>query len=241
MIISHKYRYVYVELPRTGSKAISKELREQYHGSFIMRHHSTYIDFLKKASNEEKKYFVFSSIRNPLDSAVSGYFKYKTDHKQRYTSPVKLKKDRGIRGYLDYRVFDYLKRTNADFPTYFMKFYKIPYDNWASLSHNVFDFIIRFENIQEDFSKALTLIGIKQKRPLPLVNRTSMKERDFLTYYTPETIERAKRVFGPFMKKWGYEFPPEWGDASFSWYEMIGFGFFGLFRNFYWKHLRFRI
>ncbi len=33
MIIRHRYKYVFVELPHTGSTAISEELRELYDGS----------------------------------------------------------------------------------------------------------------------------------------------------------------------------------------------------------------
>jgi hypothetical protein len=241
MIISHRYKYVFIQLPFTGSTAISKELCENYNGSRILSKHSTYFDFLKIANPEERRYFIFSCIRNPLDSVVSSYFKYKTDHKQRFTDPIKLKKKRGIVGYLDNRIFHYLKKTDSDFSTYFLKFYKVPYNSWASLSHEKSTFIIRFENLQEDFAKAIQLIGVEQKRPLPLINRTGMKERDFLSYYNPKAIKRAKRVFGPFMKRWGYEFPRQWGDILVPWWNQAEYEFFDIFRNFYWKHLRTRI
>ena len=67
MIISHKYKYLFVELPLTASTAVSKELRENYDGESILYKHATYHEFLKIASPEEKKYFVFSGMCNPLD------------------------------------------------------------------------------------------------------------------------------------------------------------------------------
>ena len=241
MIISHKYKYLFVELPRTGSTAISQELCDLYDGTPILCKHSTYLDFLKVANPEEKEYFVFSGIRNPLDDAVSHYFKFKTDHKGNFTDPTRRKKRQGLVGNLNYSRFNFLKSSHADFSTFFMKYYKIPYNNWASLSHKEFDFIIRFENLAHDFAKALKLIGIEAVRPLPVVNRTGKRENGYLTYYTPETIKRAKHVFSPFMKQWGYEFPPEWGDASVSWWNQMEFEFFNIFRNAYWRYLRFRI
>ena len=75
MIISHQHKYLFVELPRTGTTAVSRELRLMYAGTRILRKHSSYQEFLRKASDEEKKYFVFTCIRNPLDDAVSHYFK----------------------------------------------------------------------------------------------------------------------------------------------------------------------
>ncbi|HET8962688.1 MAG TPA: hypothetical protein VFM99_02235, partial [Chitinophagales bacterium] len=79
MVIDHRYKFVFIELPLTATSAISKEIREQYGCEPIMNKHATYGDFLKKATEEEKAYAVIGSIRNPLDQTVSMYFKYKTD------------------------------------------------------------------------------------------------------------------------------------------------------------------
>lgn len=85
MIISGEHRYVFVELPRTGSTAIRKELLNQYGGRKILQKHSTYQEFLRTANEEEKRYFVFSGVRNPLDDAVSHYFKLASDHHGRFS------------------------------------------------------------------------------------------------------------------------------------------------------------
>lgn len=39
----------------------------------------------------------------------------------------------------------------------------------------------------------------------------------------------------------GYETPKEWGDASVSWSEQKLFNVFNIFREFYWKYLRYYI
>lgn len=238
MIISDTYKYVFVELPRTGSTAISRELRANYDGKPILTKHATYYDFLKIAGEQQKRYFVFAGIRNPLDDVVSLYFKYKTDHRSQFTDPVKVRRKRTSIYYLDNLAFRFVREKDADFPTFFKTFYRIPYNNWSQLSHKQFDFIIRFEHIQDDFARALERIGIQPKRPLPSVNQTGGKQRDFWSYYTPETIPHAKRIFGPFMKKWGYEFPQEWGATDVAWWNQMEFEFFNLFRNVYWKHLK---
>jgi hypothetical protein len=241
MIISRKHRYLFVELPRTGSTAISRELREYYDGTPILQKHATYNDFLNIASPEEKKYFVFAGIRNPLGDAVSLYFKLESGHHRIWTDPAKVKRSRRLADYVRSRMFRYVNETKADFPTYFKKFYKVPYNTWSDLSHRQFDFIIRFENLQEDFADALRLIGIEPKRPLPIANKTNKPEKDYLSYYTPDIIPVAKRVFGPYMKQWGYTFPPEWGDDSNSWWNEMEFMFINFFRRFYWRYLRARI
>ena len=55
MIISHKHKYVFIELPMTGSTAINNELRENYDGIYVLKKHSSYRDFLKDATEAEKK------------------------------------------------------------------------------------------------------------------------------------------------------------------------------------------
>lgn len=241
MIISHRHKYLFVALPQTGSTAISRELRLNYDGEPMLFKHATYLDFLRIATPDEKKYFVFSCIRNPLDDAVSQYYKYLTNHRHRYTDPKRLKRMRGLVGFIALQRFRYVTRAQPDFPTYFRKYYRTPYDNWSSLSHRQFDFIIRFECLQEHFTEALKRIGLEPKRPLPQVNDTGRKSRDYVSYYTPETIEHTKWVFGPFMKEWGYEFPPEWGESRISTWNQLQFDFFNVFRTLYWKHLRNRI
>jgi hypothetical protein len=241
MVISHKHKYVFVELPLTGSTAIHRELCTYYDGMPILRHHATYHDFLKRATRDERSYFVFSCIRNPLDHTVSLYFKYKTDHKEKWSDPRKVSKRKGLVSYLDMKRFSFIKDTGADFSTYFNRFYKIPYNNWSWISHRQFDFIIRFERLQEDFANALRLMGIEPIRPLPVVNQTSQRDKNYLVYYTPEVIPRARRVFGPYMKQWGYAFPSAWGDDSVPWWHQLEFDLFNVFRNAYWRYLRFRI
>jgi hypothetical protein len=241
MIISHSHKYVFIQLPRTGSTAIGRELIKNYEGGRMLKKHSTYYDFLKQATPEEKRYFVFSCIRNPLDDAVSAYFKYRTNHLNRFTDAKFIRRNRGIVGRIDNQIYRFIHMHDADFPTFFMRYYRIPYNNWASLSHKRFNAIIRFEHLADDFAKAIHMMGIELKRPLPLVNKTDQRARDFTTYYTSETIARAKRVFGPFMRQWGYRFPPEWGEPQVSRWNQLEFRFYNLFRSFYWKHLRYRI
>jgi hypothetical protein len=54
------------------------------------------------------------------------------------------------------------------------------------------------------------------RRPLPIANRTGEKERNFWLYYTPAIRPVAVRAYGPFMRRWGYGFPPEWDVSSVS-------------------------
>lgn len=246
MIISHKYRYLFVELPHTGTTAITKELRLNYDGESILFRHATYQEFLLHATEDEKRYFVFSCIRNPMDDAVSCYFKYRNQVKGFIGFDVESKPSfsdwRDISRRIIYRFrynrYHYVHDNNADFAQFFLKYYRLPYDNWSSLSHQDFGYIIRFENLQGDFANALSILGIEQVRPLPVVHKTSGRAQNFSTYYTPNTWERAGKVFGPYMEKWGYEFPENWGNITHSRIDEVKYHSLGVVKRFGWRYLR---
>jgi len=240
VVISHQHKFVFIEHPWTGTTSISRVLIDSYGGKKILFRHASYFDFLKIATKKEKNYFVFSSIRNPLDIIVSNYFKYKTDHGGRYSG---LQKSRNFDHYLYFhrlKRFEFVKNSK-NFSEYFLKYCKFPFNSWVSLSPSCCAYIIRFENIDDDFNTALKMIGINNPKPLPRNNITGSRERDFSVYYSPQAINRAKKVFGFYMKKLGYEFPTKWGDCEITWHEKLQYNMHNLYRELYWKHLRYHV
>lgn len=246
MVISHEHNYLFVELPLTGSSAIHHELCAHYGGVPILKKHSTYRDFCRVATAVEKEYFVFAGIRHPLDQVVSHYFKFKTDHHAQFTSPGQLRK---LQESFWHRVayqrthlqrYHFVQKQNADFATFFLRYYHLPYNNWSMLDHQRFDFILRFEHLAADFARLLERIGLPLVRPLPVANKTDGKGTDFFTYYsTPAVRKRAKRVFGPFMAHWGYTFPTDWGEPQLNWHDYAAFALCNFFRQIYWRYLRY--
>ena len=105
MVISHKYRYLFIEIPLTGSWAIRKELCEFYGGQQILHKHATYHEFQQSATDDEQAYFVFATVRNPLDSMVSAFYKYKSDHKGVF-SDAQHSINTNIIDYADVMLFD---------------------------------------------------------------------------------------------------------------------------------------
>ena len=104
------------------------------------------------------------------------------------------------------------------------------------MEHHKFDFIMRFENIQEDFNSALEKIGIEPKRKLPVRNKTEKKKAHESYFDSPEAIERGKYVFGPFMQKWNYKFPENWGENVVSKKANADFNSVNRIKSIYWKH-----
>jgi len=242
MVIDHRFKFVFVELPLTATSAISKEIREQYGCEPILNKHATYDDFLRKATAEEKSYKVIGSVRNPLDQTVSMYFKYKNDLDQRFSTGRKrpgkwLRKSLAINR--DKVRYNYIIDNNASFEDYFMHFFKWPYSNWSIIHHKKFEYIIRFESLGEDYKKVFTEIGLPVNRDLPRANKTPEKKQDFWSYYESDEAKRkAKYVFGPFMRYWGYDFPSDWNHIKEPAMAKHVYAFLNIFRKIYWRRLR---
>jgi hypothetical protein len=239
MIISHTHRYVYVEVPRTGSSAVSAELRESYDGIPILRKHATYRDFLRQATDDEKTYFAFSGVRNPLDVAVTRYVHVRANSKQHFSDPHQVALRNSIASRLERRVYAWVQKHDATFEEFLERWYVVPYDTWTSLDHRRMDFIIRFETLADDFAEALRRIGLTPVRPLPLVNATPERDRDFVSYYTAKARKRAIWVFGPYMEDWGYTFPAEWGSPSVPAWSRALRAIVRIPRAVYWRFFRF--
>ena len=237
MIISHQHRYLFIEIPLTASWSIRHELVKHYDGEPILHKHASYLDFRRLAKLEELKYFAFATVRNPLDKAVSRYCKYLTDHKGAYSDPKMIADLRAEQ--LDVRKYKFVQSTKADFATYFRRYHNHLFSDMIEVSAKRLDFVIRFESLQEDFSQLLTRLGLEQVGPIPMMNQTQNKRRDFASYYIPEITKPAKRVFGPAMEKWGYAFPAEWEASSVNRVDQLLFRLRGLAQRAYLLHIRY--
>lgn len=246
MVIDRKNKFVFVELPLTATSAISKEIRDMYGCESFLHKHATYQDFLNKASAEEKNFTTIGSIRNPSDQTVSLYFKYKNDEElgQRFTTgknKFARKNGKFLRRLLSFNRHktraNYVVKNNASFEQFFLKFYKWPFSNWSILDHKKFDHIIRFENLVTDYRNVFTAAGIELKRDLPQSNKTPGRSKDFWSYYSTDRVKkRAKFVFGPFMRYWGYSFPESWNDIKEPWHAQVLYNILNFPSKIYWRY-----
>lgn len=214
MIISHKHRFVFVEIPHTGSHSIAEQLVKHYGGEPILRKHANVTQFLGQAAADERRYFKFATVRNPLDTATTDYSKLKNNHKGQFTNPAMLMENGGHVTKDHLREFNFIRDNDAEFPAFFKAFRARLYNNWFLVGDQHFDYVIRFESLQQGFSEVLQRLGVEQVEPIPHVNRTKGKEKPYEEFFTPESYQLAAACYGPFMKKWDYPFPASWGEAS---------------------------
>ena len=239
MIVSHQHRYVFVEVPRTGSTAVSAELREHYGGEPILRKHATYSDYLRHATGEMSEYFAFSTVRNPLDVAVTRYVHLKENPRGHFTDPDEIAVRNSIAGRLERRVYRWVHEHDATFEEFLLRWYVVPYDTWTSLDHARLDHVMRYESLASDFEEVLHRVGIQPVRPLPARNVTPNKDSDFASYYTRRAIRRARWIFGPYMQEWNYAFPDGWGSSRVPAAARLYLRFARIFRRFYWANVRY--
>lgn len=239
MVISHKHKYIFIETPQTGCSSVRNELIELYDGEPILSKHSVYSSFLNIASEVEKKYFVFSTVRNPLDKTVSTFLKYKADHNNRYTKKYSSSMVKRIFEYKERIFFRMIKKNSFDFLD-FLKIMK-PFDDISTLDHKNFDFVMRFENINDDFELALKKIGIKPLKKLQAYNKTNNK-KIYMDYYNSTEIKKiAYKKMYFFMKYWGYEFPQSFNVYKISFFDFISWNLWHIIRIFTWRYVRLKL
>jgi len=98
--------------------------------------------------------------------------------------------------------------------------------------------VISYETLQEDFNTVLDQIGIIQKRPIPVFNKTTGKDDSAVDNLSPEAITHVRKIFGPFMSRSGYEFPASWGEFEISKSDHRRYTFWHQVRRFYWLYIR---
>lgn len=239
MIISDEYKYVFIGLPLAASTAISKELCEMYSGRPILSKHSIYQDFLKVATAEQKGYKVLACARNPLDIGVSQYTKMMSNANGNYSNQQLLRKNGGHMKISEYKLAKKFWGNNGTFTDFLNEFYKVPFDNWLSITASHCDFVMRFDHLQEDFEQALKVCDIIPKRVLPVVNKTTKKTK-YIDFYSEDNFAKANAIFGPYMLKHKIDFPSKWTNRSVPFLSRFSFTIMGVIRKYYWLHKSYR-
>ena len=202
MRISHKYKFVFIGAPRTGSNSVKNTLNdfsdiksppppiteEDVLSPYYM--HNT--SFRLKKHFESKgwdwgEYYKFGFVRNPWDLVVSSFFFLKT--KQEYKN---------------YQFNDFIFNanhilTNQRLPTFSQMDFYTDYDSGEYLVNH----IGRFEYMQEDFNSICAEIGISCKS-LPHMLKT--KHNHYREYYNPETRDFIKNKYEKDIEEFGYKF-----------------------------------
>ena len=170
-----------------------------------------------------------------METVITIYEKMRLNKKGNFTNPELFTENGGHISRKQRKQYDYIRKNNASFQEYFLKFYTQPFDNFARLTFDKCNYIIRYENISHDYKEALKRAGVKDPKPLPMANKTSGKKQDLEEYYTKDIQRRALFIFGPFLKKYNYTFPKRWQNKQIPHTAYILFHVIGFIRKWKWR------
>lgn len=205
MVISHTHKYLFIEIPRTASCAIRRELVRNYSGERILFQHANYNDLPNDTRKSIRNYVVFAGVRNPLDDAASSYQKLKNNHGNAYTDQSQWIEHGGWVTPRLRRLFKVVHTPGITFAVFLRKAFPYSYSSRVCANKKYCNNFIRLESVQSDFDSVLKSIGIEKQRDIPLRNVTQEK-KPYMQYYaeSADAREYAARTFGPFMEEWGY-------------------------------------
>lgn len=195
MIISHKHKFIYIAIPKTGTTTIhnafsnldddtlfierlNKNQKDKVN-QFIYKHIEA-TDLEKQIENFDK-YFKFTFVRNPYARAVSWVYYYFRNNK------INLHEHSFKE--LIFKCPDWIWTCQRKF---------IFEDN-----KNLMNFVGKIENLQEDFNVVCDKIKIPQQQ-LPHKNKS--KHKSYTEYYDDETRQIVAEKYAKDIEYFGYKF-----------------------------------
>ena len=205
-MVSHKHKFIFVHAPKTAGNSI-QNLLQNYSEDIIViskkqathnakgkshldrfgirssdkklkiHKHTTlnkYYNTWRKKYGSIEDFFKFGVTRNPWDRAISYYF------------------------WKGYKSFDKKRFVNSLPPRSCGDYFYVKKYNDYKV-----DYVIRYENLQEDFNVVCDKIGIPRQQ-LPHKNKS--KHKHYTEYYDDETKQIVAEKYAKDIEYFGYEF-----------------------------------
>ncbi len=196
VFISHKYKFIFIKPRKVAGSSIRTFLNlymKNIDDNCIISsdepgklYSHTAPDEIKKMIGKEKydKYFKFTIIRNPYDMVISWFWWDKRNKK------ICDNKEEVIKGFR-YFVMNTLINFNKEFYNENIKY----------------DYIIRYENLENDTYNVLKLIGIKRKNIKFPYEKSGIRDNSITIdeYYDDECINKVNSLFSYLFKMGDYE------------------------------------
>ena len=216
MLLSHRYRFLFVHIAKTGGTSVRSALqryrwRDPYYlpqwiasrlsgmtghrlGIKLPRHCKAITAQEMLPREFYDSLFKFAFVRNPWDLQVSSY------HHIRRERPQLLQANESFEDFLrrkldPERPWQYHLDTSIESQSHYIIDLQ---------GRQIVDFIGRYETLQEDFDHICDRIGIT---PITLPHRRKASDRaDYRGYYDDSTRRLVAEHFAPDIERLGYEF-----------------------------------
>jgi len=212
-VISHTYKCIFVEVPKTGSTSVrailgkamrphlnlweNKRLMESYWTQRGGRKNRI-LECLYLALSKERRmeigqrqfdsYFKFGFVRNPWDRVVSLYER---------TEAQQMRNEMTFTEFVEWIEYSSSTCVHSSPHRYQLDWFVDP--NGKVLAN----FIGRFERLDEDWAYVAQKLGIKESLAH---RRASFRTRHYTEYYNARTRELIAQKFKVDIERFGYEF-----------------------------------
>jgi hypothetical protein len=216
MIVSHKYRFIFLRTEKTASSSLQNALRGMldeidlqaemsrpawakffpiHHGA-LLRHFPKWFGLHTHASASQVRsvlgrrlfnnYYKFAVERNPWDRQVSLYAQRQW---KKGKSPDNF--DRDMRS-LIYRNTNYVRLNN--------------WSIYAIGPEIVADRVIRYERLAEEIDQTIRMLGIPGQIAMPRLRRHRADQRHYSIYYSSYTRDLVAKWYAKEIEALGYKF-----------------------------------
>lgn len=190
-MINHNHKFIFIHIPKTGGTSLeyffckNEEVPHKHFNATSCKRHF---------SQQWDNYFKFSIVRNPWDKVVSQWCM----QKKRYGNSIKS--------------FKQFVEVPQGFPLQPQLWYLsepscISYNSIINYVQGNIDFILRFENLQEDFNNLCSHLNINpQKLPHRFSSSSIRNSVPYQDFYDDESKEMVRRIYNIDIEYFKYEF-----------------------------------
>lgn len=202
MIISHSKQFIFLKSPKTASTSTERLLETVCNGEDIIGwrgpppkpegteyyNHMNLNQLKEKVTEDDwNTYYKFGNVRNPWDRVVSSYF---------FRKDVLSKNPHNPTDWQDGESFEQFVLTRK-LPGKLSVFF----DGFTEV-----DFLIRFENIEEDIQTVSDTLNLNLNIDLLPHTHEGVREKDYKVYYNTETKDFVAQYYAEEIAYLGYTF-----------------------------------
>ncbi len=188
MAINHKYKTIFVHIPKTAGTSME---RKEFVGLPGADCHDSINKFKERVTNPDE-YFKWCFSRNPYDRLVSAYVWGITNHKEEFLKDIDSFED-----YIN-KIEDFYEFGGDSLDQKRSGVHTIPQSVFINNNISNMDFIGKFENLNVDFNYVCEKIEEHSSNPiinkdLPISKKTT--HNHYETFYNEEIIKKVNILY----------------------------------------------